>query len=200
MPFLEILLFGLTLAIDATAVSITNGLTYKKLTKKNALICAIMFGVFQALMPLAGYYAMYLVGLNDSLQELISDGAKWIAFVLLGILGIKMIFDAIKEMRSKEEIEVKENITFNQILTQAIATSIDALAVGFGFYATAQIAKQNNEDFNIFIIVFVIMIVTFALSLLGTVFGKKFGNIFKKVAPIIGGSVLFAIGLFILIG
>lgn len=200
MAFWEMLILGISLAIDATAVSITNGLAYKKLSKQKIATMVVAFGVFQGVMPLIGYYVLSLTSLNANLQKWIAASAGLIAFLLLLFIGGKMIIDAIKEIKNPESIEEKIDISFKEVFLQAIATSIDALAVGFSLYLSQQkLIAEGKTGFNIFIVALTITVVTTIMSLLGVIFGKAIGKVFKKIAPIIGGVVLICIGLSILL-
>ena len=181
MSLLEIILIAIGLSMDAFAVSITLGLSVKKPKTKEFLIPAIYFGFFQAFMPLIGYFA----GINFANKIQVLD--HWIAFVLLGFIGGKMI----KESLSKEETKAKENpFQFSTMLLLAIATSIDALAVGitFAFF-----------EINIFSAIIIIGLITFCISIGGVKIGNIFGTKFKSKAEFIGGVVLLILGLKILI-
>jgi putative Mn2+ efflux pump MntP len=167
--------------MDAFAVSITLGLSVKKLNLKALLIPGLYFGFFQAIMPLIGYFT----GLNfaDKIQNL----DHWIAFLLLGFIGGKMIKDSF----SKDEEKVNKNpFLFTTMLILAFATSIDALAVGLTF-AFFQI--------NIFKAILIIGLTTFCISIFGAKIGNMFGTKFKSKAEFIGGIILIAIGSKILI-
>lgn len=184
LHIVEIIVLGCSLAVDATAISITNGLVYQKLTKKRALLSSLLFGLFQGLMPILGYYLMSLTSLNTSVKDYIEKIDHWVAFGLLVLLGGKMIIDGIKEnVKKKRDIEdsQNENLPIGRIFVQAIATSIDAFAVGISLYA-----NQNTASLSIWWTVFIIVVITFALSFAGSFFGQKLGHIFKKVAPFIG--------------
>lgn len=197
LHIVEIIVLGCSLAVDATAISITNGLVYQKLTKKRALLSSLLFGLFQGLMPILGYYLMSLTSLNTSVKDYIEKIDHWVAFGLLVLLGGKMIIDGIKEnVKKKRDIEdsQNENLPIGRIFVQAIATSIDAFAVGISLYA-----NQNTASLSIWWTVFIIVVITFALSFAGSFFGQKLGHIFKKVAPFIGGLVLILIGVSILL-
>lgn len=188
MGFAELLLLAIGLAMDAFAVSIGNGLSMKKQNPKAAFAIAISFGVFQALMPIIGYF------LGSAFEEVIRQFDHFIALIFLGFIGGKMIFDGIKELiaSKKGETEVLSEfaefkLTFGKLLIQAIATSIDALIVGVSFAAL--------PDVNIWTAVLLIGIVTFAISLLGVFSGKKFGQLLGSKAEIFGGIILVGIGL-----
>ena len=179
MEILSVLLISVGLAMDAFAVSICKGLSMKKLKLKNALIIGLYFGIFQAFMPLLGFF------LGKSFENLVISIDHWIAFVLLGLIGINMIREVFKE-----EEKVNDDISFKTMILLAIATSIDALAVG----VTLAFLKTN-----IFICISIIGIVTFALSIFGVLLGNKFGNKFEKKAQILGGVILIGMGIKILI-
>jgi putative Mn2+ efflux pump MntP len=177
----EIILIAIGLSMDAFAVSITLGLSVRKPTVKEALIPGIYFGFFQALMPLVGFFA------GTFFAHKIQSFDHWIAFVLLGIIGGKMI----KESFSNDDDKVNENpFQFVKMLLLAIATSIDALAVGvtFAFF-----------EINIFFAVIIIGLTTFCISICGVKIGNVCGAKFKSKAEFIGGAVLVALGIKILV-
>ncbi|MBQ8681288.1 MAG: manganese efflux pump [Bacilli bacterium] len=180
MGFVEILLTSLGLAMDAFAVAVCKGLSMEKLDKKKEIIIGLYFGLFQGLMPLIGYL------LGTTFQNLITSIDHWIAFVLLGFIGVNML----KEGLSKECKKSNDKVDFKTMLPLAIATSIDALAVGITF----AFLKVN--------IVFAILsigIITFVMSYIGVKIGNKFGNKYEKKAQLLGGTILILIGLKILL-
>ena len=188
---LQIVLIGVSLAMDAFAVSITDGMCYNKLNKGKAVTIPLTFGIFQAAMPLGGFFLAALV------QQYIDAFDHYIAFFLLLIIGGKMIFDGIKELRAEEGEVSRKQFRYPEVLVQGIATSIDALAVGITLKA-----MQGITNSNIFLFVGIIGVVTFVISLVGVIIGVKIGKLFKNktgIAEIIGGLVLVAIGLKILI-
>lgn len=166
--------------MDAFAVSICKGLSMKKLDWKKAIIIALYFGIFQAVMPVIGYF------LGTTFESLVTQIDHWIAFILLGIIGINMI----KEAFSNDSENVNDKVDFKTMIILAIATSIDALAIGitFAFFKT-----------NLLLAVIIIGIITFMLSLIGVKIGNKFGNKYEKKAEIFGGVILILIGVKILI-
>ena len=181
MGFWEIFLIAIGLSMDAFAVSITLGLSVKKPKVIEYLIPGIYFGFFQALMPLIGFFAGTLFA------DKILNIEHWVAFVLLGLVGGNMI----RESFSKEEEKVKENpFNFIKMLLLAIATSIDALAVGvtFAFF-----------QLNIFAAIIIIGLTTFIISVIGVKIGNIFGAKFKSKAEFVGGAVLVILGAKILI-
>ena len=181
MRLLEIIFIAIGLSMDAFAISVTLGLSVKKLKLIEVFIPGIYFGLFQALMPLIGYFAGTLFAYR------IQQSGPWIAFVPLGIIGGKMI----KESFSKNEEETKEN-AFGMIkmLLLAIATSIDALVVGVTF-AFFQI--------NILMAIFIIGLTTFCISLIGVKIGNVFGGKYRSKAEFVGGAVLVLLGVKILV-
>ena len=180
MDALTIVLIAVGLAMDALAVSIAKGIVIKHQRQKTALLLASFFGGFQMLMPTIGYFA----GL--SLREAIMGIDHWIAFGLLTFIGSKMIYDSIK----KEDGEREESLRFHSLVTLAVATSIDALMVGLSFaFLQTQILAP----------ILVIGLITFLLSLMGFFFGCGLGRIFGNKIKIVGGLILLAIGLRILI-
>ena len=186
--FLQVLLIGASLAMDAFAVSVTDGLCYHNLNKRKAVVMPVTFGVFQAVMPMLGYFVAF--GLGKAFETVFDKFDHWIAFVLLALIGGKMIFDAIKEMHSKEEETKLKEFSITEVLIQGVATSIDALFVG------------KDSIPNMFFGVAIIGVVTFFISLTGVLIGVKVGKALKKkasITEIVGGLVLIGIGLKILI-
>ena len=180
MSIIELFILALGLSMDAFAVSICKGLSVPKLQAKHCLTCGIYFGGFQALMPLLGW----LLGIR--FQSLITNIDHWIAFALLAVIGANMI----KESFSKEEECPDASFGFKTMLTLAVATSIDALAVGVTFAFL---------DVAIVPAVLLIGTTTFVCSAVGVKIGNVFGNRFESKAEFLGGLVLIAIGLKILI-
>ena len=187
MDFITILFIGIGLAMDASAVSLAKGMSLDKdQVKKYAFILALAFGFFQALMPAIGYYA------GSHFAEYIQSIDHWIAFILLSLIGINMICEGKEEKEDEEkEDEVKiHSIPFKDILLLAIATSIDALAVGVSF-AFLKV--------NLFLAITTIGSTTFILSFVCVLFGKKLGSLFEKYAEYLGGIILILLGIKILI-
>ena len=199
---------GVGLAMDACAVSMTNGLNEPKMKFGKATLIAAMFGFFQALMPMIGWVCVSLV--VDTFEKF-AAWVPYIALVLLVIIGGKMLYDGIKDT-NKEKREIKANcendensakqtvrrLTFGVLIVQAIATSIDALSTGFSL---AKIAGDNPaaDWWKALISASIIAVVTFAISLGAVYLGKKFGNKLGNKAQILGGVILIAIGLEIFI-
>ena len=188
MGILEVLLTGVGLSMDAAAVGMTNGLNEPKMRLTKILLIALFFGVFQGIMPLIGYFAGTLFA------EAVASIAPYVALVLLGFIGGKMIYEALK--KSKEEEETVKNLSVGALTAQAIATSIDALAVGISLLALNGIGALKV---NIFAACAIIAACTFVISLAAVFIGKKFGAVLADKAELIGGIILVAIGLKIFI-
>lgn len=181
MSIWEILIIAVALAADAFAVSVCFGLSMSKVTVKKALIVGLYFGIFQAVMPLIGYF---LAGL---FADKIMAFDHWIVFALLCFIGGKMIFESFK----KEEVKTEEvSLSPKKMLPLALATSIDAMAAGITFAFL---------DANIALSVSVIGVITLALSMLGVKIGSIFGVKFKSKAELIGGIILVLMGVKIVI-
>jgi putative Mn2+ efflux pump MntP len=180
MTFFELLLIAIGLSMDAFSVSICKGLTTREFSWRMALVCGLWFGGFQALMPTIGYF------LGAQFQEMIEAYDHWIAFGLLFLIGANLIREAIW---GKEE-EQDGSLGFKTMLLLAIATSIDALAVGVSF-ACIQVKLWSS--------VIIIGITTFLFSVLGVKIGNVFGSKYERSAGIIGGIILILIGLKILL-
>lgn len=191
---LQIVLFGVSLALDAFAVSITDGMCYNKMNKGKAVTIPITFGIFQAAMPLAGYFLVVLFANSINGFDLYDH---YVGFGILLIIGGKMVFDGIKELRATEgEVKVKK-YSYPEVLLQGLATSIDALAVG-----VTMGAMEGINNVNIFGYVGIIGGITFVISLVGIIIGVKIGKLFKNktgIAEILGGLVLVGIGIKILV-
>ncbi|MEE1313835.1 MAG: manganese efflux pump MntP family protein [Lachnospiraceae bacterium] len=180
MSFFELTLIAVGLAMDAFAVSICRGLAMKEFDKKLAFTLATFFGGFQALMPLLGWV------LGSQFTSMIQQFDHWIAFILLALIGFQML----KEGLSHEEEEIKAVISLKEIFMLAVATSIDALAVGVTF---------SFLKVSILEAIGVIGVITFFISLIGVKIGNVFGMRYKQRAEIFGGFVLISIGLKVLI-
>ena len=180
MSIVELFVIAVGLSMDAFAVAVCKGLSVTKLENKHMLITGLWFGGFQGLMPLVGYL------LGSTFEKYITPVDHWVAFVLLGIIGINMI----KEGLSKEE-ECCEDASFSvkTMFVMAVATSIDALAVG---------VSLAFLKVNIFSSISLIGAITFVLSAIGVLLGKKVGSRFKSKAELLGGIILIVMGVKIL--
>lgn len=181
MEFLTIIIIAVGLAMDAFAVSVASGATYRQLKVGHSLRIALFFGGFQALMPLIGA----LAGL--SLREYIADYDHWVAFIILAAVGGKMIYESFKISETEKNYSPANILV---LLALSVATSIDALAIGITLpLVTTSIATA----------VIIIGLVTFVLSYIGVMIGKKFGHIFENKIEAVGGLVLIALGVKILL-
>lgn len=182
MGLIDVFFIGVGLSMDAFAVAICKGLKMKVIDLKQSFIIALFFGGFQALMPLIGY------ALSISFVEYINQYSHWIAFGLLLIIGINMI----RESFEKEEDKNCDcgRIDFKELTMLAIATSIDALAVGVSFGTLG-----TTMQFSIWTAVIMIGITTFIISLAGVFIGNAFGVKYKSKAEITGGIILIIIGI-----
>jgi len=184
MSIWELLITAIALSMDAFAVAICKGLSVKKMKPKHALICGAYFGGFQALMPLIGFV------LGVQFKDLITRVDHWIAFVLLALIGANMIREACS--CGCEDEEMNDSFNFRTMLPLALATSIDALAVGVT-YAILDIGSK------IIPAVLFIGVITFMLSCVGVKIGNVFGARFKSKAEFFGGAVLILMGTKILL-
>lgn len=179
MGIWELFVIAIGLSMDAFAVAICKGLSVEKASKKHSLIVGLYFGGFQALMPLIGYF----LGVN--FQEQIESIDHWIAFILLGIIGVNMI----RESRGRAE-KLDASFSLKSMIPLAVATSIDALAVGVTFaFLKVQIVLAVSF----------IGVTTFVLSAVGVKLGNVFGAKYKSKAELAGGIVLILMGLKILL-
>ncbi len=179
MSFWELFIIAVGLSADAFAVSVCKGLSVPKLRSENIFVTGLYFGGFQALMPFLGFW------LGNSFSSLIVNFDHWIAFILLGVIGFNMI----RESRECAE-KIEGAFNFKAMLPLAIATSIDALAVGITFaFLKVKITGAIS----------LIGITTFILSCIGVIIGNKFGGRYKSKAELTGGIVLILMGIKILI-
>lgn len=181
MGIAELIILAFGLAMDAFAVSICKGLAMKKTGIKECAIVGLWFGGFQAAMPLIGYF------LGKAFEKYITSLDHWIAFILLGLIGAMMI----KESFEKEEDEADASLSPKTMVVMAIATSIDALAIGISFGVL--------PDVNISLAVALIGIITLALCMVGVKIGNVFGAKYKSKAEFAGGVILVLLGTKILI-
>ena len=180
MGLFEIFVIGIGLAMDAFAVSVCKGLSMKKIDWKKAIIIALYFGTFQAIMPALGYF------LGSSFSDLVQKLDHWIAFILLAIIGWNMI----TESQGNESEKRNDKVDVRTMVLLAIATSIDALAIGvtFAFF-----------NVNLLSAITIIGVITLVILILGVVIGNKFGDKFQNKAELAGGIILILIGLKILL-
>ena len=181
MSFIELFMSAVALSMDAFAVSLCKGLSMKRATLKGELTCGVWFGGFQALMPLLGFF------LGTLFAGVIESFDHWVAFGLLALIGINML----KEAFSDDEEAADDDLSVKTMFIMALATSIDAMAVGISFAMAG--------DVNIWVAVLLIGVTTCILSAAGVKIGNVFGCRFKKKAEIAGGAILIVLGLNILL-
>lgn len=185
MSYIELFLLSLSLAMDCFAVSRSAGATQPKLKIKNILFFAFCFGFFQAIMPLIGWFC------GEVVVKYLSHFTNWIAFGILAFIGGKMIIEAIKH--KEDGTSTLDMTRLKTVMMLSIATSIDALAVGFGF--------SMMQNIHIGWAILNIGLVSFVVSIIGYEITKKIGNHIKAhYSEIIGGIILILIGIKILIG
>lgn len=184
MSLFELLILAIGLSMDAFAVAVCKGLSFRKITAKHSLTVGLYFGIFQAGMPLLGY----MLGIQFS--DTISSIDHWVAFVLLGIIGIHMIREATEKGEECCCEEKDDSLAFKNMVVLAVATSIDALAVGITF-AFLKVSIIPAVSF--------IGLVTFSLSIVGVLIGNLFGAKYKSKAEMAGGIILVCLGLKILV-
>ncbi len=184
MTIVELLLIGVGLSMDAFAVAICKGLGMSRLNLKQAAVIALFFGAFQALMPAIGWAA------GSQFAEMITPVDHWIAFVLLAFVGGKMLWDAFHEEDEEETEAVEAKLDLKELTMLAVATSIDALAVGITF-AFLQVDIVSSAS--------IIGCTTFIISFAGVAVGHFFGARFERPSTIAGGVVLILIGVKILL-
>lgn len=184
MGFVELFLLAVGLSMDAFAVSICKGLSMKKATLKAGAICGVWFGGFQAMMPLVGFF------LGTMFAEAIEAFDHWVAFGLLAIIGFNMLREAFsKECDCCEDQDA--DLSFKTMFVMAVATSIDAMAVG--------ISLAMSGSVNIWLAISLIGVVTFLFSAVGVKIGNVFGSRFEKKAQFAGGAILILLGVKILL-
>ena len=189
MGFIELFLLSVGLSMDAFAVSVCKGLAMKKADLRSMSICGFWFGGFQALMPLIGYF------LGMRFEKYIDRISPWVAFILLALIGGNMI----KESLSSDDEEATAELDVKTMFLMAVATSIDALAVGITFSCVPVEILSAGRLINTLFAVSVIGLVTFTLSCVGVKVGSIFGTKYKSKAEFAGGAILILIGLKIII-
>lgn len=185
MTLVEIFLVGVGLSMDAFAVAICKGLAMPRVNRKRTLLIGLYFGVFQAVMPLTGWL------LGSQFARRVTKMAPWIAFVLLAWIGGSMIRESLSKKEEEEKAEPAE-LRHRELLMLAIATSIDALAVGVSF-------SMVELTVPIYAAAALIGCTTFAISVAGVFVGNLFGARYKNRAEFVGGAILILIGLKILL-
>lgn len=189
MDYSALIGIAVGLAMDAFAVSLTNGAMTRDLKFAHALKIAFCFGLFQMLMPVIGW----LVGIAGA--DIINQIDHWIAFVLLGYIGGKMIYETFHKTDKSEPCQSREPISFKMLIVMSVATSIDALATGIILPS----AIGASTGTLMLAAVSIIGLITFVICLFGVYIGKKFGDLFSRKAEFLGGIVLIFIGTKILL-
>lgn len=185
---LNSILLGVGLAMDACAVSMANGLNDPNMKVRKVLLVALIFAFFQALMPMIGWICVRTVAQQF---DKFTVAIPYIALALLGFIGGKMIYEGVTHKENSSEQQTHKNLTAVVLLTQAVATSIDALSVGF--------TVSSYDVWQALTSVAIIALVTFAICVGGVYVGKKFGTKLGNKAEIFGGIILIGIGLEIFI-
>ena len=196
---LLVIYLGLALAMDAFAVSITDGLVYQNINKKKAFFIATTFGIMQAVMPLIGYWLVEAIEVavgNNKYASIMALVVTWIAFALLIFIGLKMLIEGVKELKKPlEEKEIKL-FSYKEVLIMGVATAIDALASGVALHSN----MSNNV--TIWLHVSIILAITFILSFIGVILGKQIVKLFKgkyEITQIIGGCILLTLAVWVVL-
>lgn len=179
--FTTSILLGVGLAMDAFSVSLANGLNEPKMRTNRILTIAGMFAFFQALMPLIGWFCVHNIAKAFAFFQ---GMIPWIALALLSVIGGKMLYEG---LHPEEEAEEQSTLTFKMLVLQGIATSIDALSVGFTI--------SDYDWLQAIVCALLIAAVTFVICIAGVIIGKKFGTKLANKASILGGVILIAIGI-----
>ncbi|MBQ6920297.1 MAG: manganese efflux pump [Bacilli bacterium] len=196
---LLVVYLGLALAMDAFAVSITDGLVYKDINKKKALFIATTFGVMQAVMPLIGYWLVEAIETavgNDKYGNIMALIVTWLAFSLLLFIGFKMLFEGIVELRKPKEEKKEKLFSYKEVLIMGVATAIDALASGVALHS------NMSTNVTIWLHVSIILVITFILSLVGVILGRQIVKLFKgkyEITQIIGGCILLTLAVWVVL-
>ena len=198
----KIVLFGIALAMDAFAVSVTDGLIYSDMNKKKSFFIAGTFGIMQALMPLIGYFAVELIsfivgstGSTDAI-ELFKIIITWVSFGLLLFIGIKMLIEGIVEIKKPQEQKENKLFSVKEVLIMGVATAIDAMAVGVSLHS------DLSTNYTIGLHVAIIGVITFGISLIGLFLGKQILKLLKgktEISVIIGGSILILLAVWVVL-
>lgn len=200
---IQILLYGISLSMDAFAVSVTYSLQYTGINKKRIIIIALTFGLFQALMPLTSYWLIELIASfagADRSQDIgnkMSLTVTWVAFALLVFIGGKMILEGIKALKKTEEEKEEKSFSYKELFILGIATSIDALAVGVSLHS-----GTLSDNTSIWLHAGIIMATTFSISLVGILLGSSISKLFRgkqELTSIIGGIILLALAVWVVL-
>lgn len=199
---IQIILLGIALSMDAFAVSIADGLTYTDISKKKSFFIAGVFGFMQALMPLIGFWLVegivFLVGESggQNAGKVMSDVVSWAAFVLLLLIGGKMLIEGIKNLKMPIDEKKAKSFSIKEVLYFGVATSIDALGTGVA------LNSGLSTPVTIWLHVVIIMVITFFISIIGLFLGNKIEKLFKgkyEITSIIGGLILIILAIWIIL-
>ena len=188
-------ILGFALAMDCFALSIADGLVFGNIKKRKYFFIAGVFGIFQGLMPLLGFL------LGQIFSEWIDKYDHWIGFVLLSLIGLKMVYDGVKGLLKPEE-EKPEQFSYPKVLLQGLADSIDALAVGIAMYVNLGLEPANAVGYEVYVAFFIICLMSFLISLTGLFGGRFFNKLLKgkiSICNLIGGIILVFLGVFMLL-
>ncbi len=198
----QIILFGIALAMDAFAVSVTDSLVYSDINKKKIFFIATIFGFMQGLMPLAGFYIIELISTSVGSSQGIEAGRilgiviTWLSFGLLIFIGGKMLLEGILEVKkTPEEKEIKK-FSYKEVLIMGVATAIDALAVGVTLHS------GYSDNISIWLHISIIIVITFAICLIGLFLGKGIAKLFKgkyEATLILGGVILLLLAIWVVV-
>lgn len=200
---IQIILYGISLSMDAFAVSVSYALTYTGINKKRIFLIALTFGVFQAVMPLISYWLIEGIGQAVGVEKSADVGhilsliVTWVAFALLVFIGCKMILEGSKRLKQPDEEKVEKVFSYKELFVFGIATAIDALAVGVSLHS-----GTLSDNTTIWLHVSIIMIITFILSLTGVLLGSSIVKIFKgkqDITSIIGGTILLLLAIWVIV-
>ena len=198
----KIILFGIALAMDAFAVSITDGLIYSDINKKKSFFIAATFGIMQAVMPVIGFFAVEIVSLivgnSGSAQaiEIFGVVITWVSFALLLFIGGKMLIEGIIEIRKPAEEKKTKLFSIKEVLIMGVATAIDAMAVGVSLHAGL------STNVTIWLHVSIICVITFGISLIGLFLGKQILKLLKgktEISVILGGCILILLAVWVVL-
>ena len=198
----KIILFGIALAMDAFAVSITDGLIYSDINKKKSFFIAATFGIMQAIMPVIGFFAVEIVSLivgnsgSAKAVEIFSIAITWVSFGLLIFIGGKMLIEGIIEIRKPAEEKKAKLFSVKEVLIMGVATAIDAMAVGVSLHAGL------STNVTIWLHVSIICVITFGISLIGLFLGKQILKLLRgktEISVIIGGCILILLAVWVVL-
>lgn len=199
---LAIFFLGLSLAMDAFSVALTDGLTYTDINKKKSFFIAGTFGFMQALMPLIGFWLVEIIEriagdlAGEQAGQIASIVVKWVAFGLLLLIGVKMLIESIIELRKQPEEKTSKKFSFKEVIFYGFVTAIDALAAGVTLHA------DLSNTATVWLHVSIILLVTFIMSLIGLFLGKQILKLLKgryEISGIIGGAILIILAVVVVL-